>query len=98
MVFGASQLWTDCRAVGGRLPFNDGACDTASQMDMPSTLALAAGLLTLAAFAGWRGARPPNPHRGPRLMPWRFLMLAATACLVFVLGHLVQMLSGTTGS
>jgi hypothetical protein len=26
-------------------------------------------------------------------MPWRFMMLAAAACLVFVLGHLVQLLT-----
>jgi hypothetical protein len=26
-------------------------------------------------------------------MPWRFIMLAACACLVFVLGHLAQMLT-----
>ena len=62
-------------------------------MDMSLTLGLGAGLAALAAFAGWRGARPPNPHKGPRLMPWRFIMLAAAACLVFVLGHLVQMLT-----
>lgn len=62
-------------------------------MDMSLTLVLSAGLAALAAFAGWRGARPPNPHKGPRLMPWRFIMLAAAACLVFVLGHLVQMLT-----
>jgi hypothetical protein len=81
------------RSAGGRLPFARRACDTASQMDMSLTLGLGAGLAALAAFAGWRGARPPNPHKGPRLMPWRFIMLAAAACLVFVLGHLVQMLT-----
>ncbi len=64
-------------------------------MDLLTSLMLAGGLLALAVFAGWRGARPPNLHRGPRLMPWRFIMLLAAACLVFVLGHLVQML-GTT--
>lgn len=80
------------------LPFPRRACDTASQMDMRTSLALAAGLLALALFAGWRGARPPNPHRGPRLMPWRFIMLTAAACLVFVLGHAAQMLiSGSDG-
>ena len=76
-----------------RLPFAGQACDTASQMDMPLTLGLGAALAALAAFAGWRGARAPDPHKGPRLMPWRFIMLAAAACLVFVLGHLVQMLT-----
>jgi hypothetical protein len=60
-------------------------------MDMTLTLSLSVGLLALAAFAGWRGARPPNPHKGPRLAPWRFIMLVAAACLIPVLGHLAQL-------
>jgi hypothetical protein len=79
------------------LPFNRIACDMASQMDMTLTLAIGAGLLALAAFAGWRGARPPNPHRGPRLMPWRFIMLAAAACLLPFLVHLVALLGPANG-
>jgi hypothetical protein len=62
-------------------------------MDMPLTLGLSAGLFALAAFAAWRGARPPDPHRGPRLAPWRFIMLLAAAALLFLLGHAVHMLS-----
>jgi len=65
-------------------------------MDLQNSLALAASLLALVVFAGWRGARPPNPHRGPRLMPWRFMMLLAATCLVFVLGHVVRLI--TAGS
>jgi hypothetical protein len=84
-------------AQGARLPFDQRACDTASQMDMTLTLAIGAGLLTLAAFAGWRGARPPNPHRGPRLMPWRFIMLAAAACLLPILVHLAALLGPASG-
>ena len=64
----------------------------ASQMDMTLTLEIGAGLLGLAVFAGWRGARPPNPHKGPRLMPWRFIMLAAAACVLPILVHLVTLL------
>ena len=90
-------LWTDRRAGRGRLPFAGPSCDTASHMDMTLTLGLTGGLLALALFAGWRGARPPNPHKGPRLVPWRFIMLACAAGLVPLLGHLVQML-GLTGA
>jgi hypothetical protein len=85
-------LWTDRPYESGRLPLEARACDTASHMDLQNSLALAGTLLALVVFAGWRGARPPNPHRGPRLMPWRFLMLLGAACLVFVLGHLVRLL------
>jgi hypothetical protein len=62
-------------------------------MDLMVTLEVAAGFLALAVFAGWRGARPPNPHRGPRLAPWRFIMLLSAAILMFVLGHAVHMLA-----
>jgi hypothetical protein len=48
-------------------------------MDLRITLALGAGLAVLAAFAGWRGARPPNPMKGPRLIPWRAIMVFAAA-------------------
>jgi hypothetical protein len=66
-------------------------------MDLPLTAAVCAGLLALAAFAGWRGARPPDPHRGPRLAPWRFIMVTAAAFLLVVLVHLVNLLGVTTG-
>jgi hypothetical protein len=69
----------------------------ASQMDMPFTLMISAGLLGLVLFAGWRGARPPNPHRGPRLMPWRFIMLAAAASLLPLLVHVASLLGLTAG-
>jgi hypothetical protein len=66
-------------------------------MSLPLTLALGAALLGLALLSAWLGARPPNPHKGPRLMPWRFIMVLA-ACGVFVLVvHLVNLLGVTTG-
>lgn len=83
---------------GVRLPFAGRACDMASQMDMSLTLTISAGLAALVFFAGWRGAQPPNPHRGPRLMPWRFIMLTAAACLLPMIVHAVNLLGFTTGS
>jgi hypothetical protein len=53
-------------------------------MDLRTTLALGAGLAALAAFAGWRGARPPNPMKGPRLIPWRAIMVFAAAAAVIL--------------
>jgi hypothetical protein len=57
-------------------------------MDAPTLLAIGAGLTALAVFAGWRGARPPNLMKGPRLIPWRAIMVfsatAAILCLVSV--------------
>jgi hypothetical protein len=66
-------------------------------MELPLTLSIAAALLAVAVFAGWRGARPPNPHRGPRLMPWRLIMVTAAAGLLAMLVHLVNLLGLTTG-
>ncbi len=63
-------------------------------MELYSTIALAAGFAGVAAFSGWRGARPPNPHRGPRLMPWRMLMLLSAAGAIFAAGHVVGLLKG----
>lgn len=54
-------------------------------MDLRMTLALSAGFAALAAFAGWRGARPPNPMKGPRLIPWRPIMVSAAAAAVLLL-------------
>ena len=66
-------------------------------MDLTLTLWLTAASLAITVFAGWRGARPPNPMRGPRLAPWRFIMaLGACAALVLIV-HLVNLLGFRTG-
>jgi hypothetical protein len=66
-------------------------------MSLALTLAIAAGLLALAVFAGWRGARPPNPLRGPRMIPWRMIMLLSAACLLPMLVHILNLVGVTTG-
>lgn len=66
-------------------------------MGLTLTLSLAAAALALSVFAGWRGARPPDPLRGPRLAPWRMIMmLSACAALVLVV-HVVNLLGVKTG-
>lgn len=66
-------------------------------MDLSVTLALGAALLAVTVFSGWMGARPPDLRRGPRMVPYRFIMLMAAACLIVVLVHLVNMLGVVTG-
>lgn len=66
-------------------------------MSLTETLALAAAFLALAVFAGWRGARPPNPLKGPRMVPWRPIMVAAAVGLILMLVHAVNLLGVTTG-
>jgi len=61
------------------------------------TAALAAGLAAFALLAGWRGAQPPNPLRGPRLAPWRFLMALAAVGVLVLMVHLVNLAGVRTG-
>jgi hypothetical protein len=66
-------------------------------MGLTLTLELAAASLAAALFAGWRGARPPDPRRGPRLVPWRFLMTLAACALLVLAVHVVNLLGVHTG-
>lgn len=66
-------------------------------MNLTVTLAALVAALGFAAFCGWRGARPPDLIKGPRMVPWRFLMLVSAALAVFLLVHVVNLLGYTTG-
>ena len=60
------------------------------------TLVLLAAACAVAVFSGWRGARPPDLSKGPRMIPWRFIMLVAGALTFLLLIHLATVLSGRT--
>ena len=66
-------------------------------MDLNLTLALTAASAALAVFCGWRGAQPPNFARGPRLAPWRLLMVTLGAVALLLLVHAVNLLGVSTG-
>ena len=55
------------------------------------TLAGMAGLILIAALCGWMGARPINPVKGPKLVPWRFLMVLAGAVAWLVGRHALSL-------
>lgn len=61
-------------------------------MDIALTSILAGGLLAVTVFCGWRGARPYNPARGPRMIPWSLLMMLGAAGLLLIVVHLVSLL------
>ena len=63
-------------------------------MALVPTVILAVCALALTVLFGWLGARPVNPLRGPRLVPWRFLMLLAFLAMVLALVHLVALVRG----
>lgn len=59
-------------------------------MPLALTAQLLAASLAVMVFAGWRGSRPPDLVRGPRMVPWRFVMLISGALSVFLLIHLFR--------
>ena len=66
-------------------------------MDTLPTLILALACAVFAALCGWRGAQLPDPLRGPRLVPWRFLMVLAGAGAVLMLVSAVRGAGGAEG-
>ena len=66
-------------------------------MDIALTLILAGAFLALALFCGWRGARPSDPAKGPRMAPWSLLMMLSAAGLLLLIVHVANLLGLTTG-
>lgn len=62
-------------------------------MDWTWTLAALAVTIALGVLCGWLGARPPNLNKGPRLIPYRFLMLLAGAMALLLLIHIKELVS-----
>jgi hypothetical protein len=57
-------------------------------MDAIITLALIAVAIGLAALFGWLGGRPANPLKGPRMVPYRLLMILCAAAVLVLVTHL----------
>ena len=66
-------------------------------MSLPLTLVLLAATAGLTAVFGWLGSRPPDLHRGPRMAPWRFMMLLSAAGALLLVVHLVNLMGVATG-
>ena len=60
-------------------------------MDLTATLSTLAAAVGLTVFAGWRGSRPPDLTRGPRMVPWRFVMVLSSAVALFMILHLMTL-------
>jgi len=63
-------------------------------MSLTLTLILLAATVGLTVFAGWRGAQLPNVVKGPRMVPWRFVMLMGGAFAFLLLLHLATLAKG----
>ena len=66
-------------------------------MEWALTIGAVLAAAGVAAFAGWRGARPPDLVRGPRLAPWRLIMVTAAAVAMLALVHAANLLGLETG-
>jgi hypothetical protein len=62
------------------------------ELTLPLTviLAIVSGLFT--ALFGYLGARPMNLKKGPRMVPWRFLMLLAFTAVLLLVVHLLNLI------
>jgi len=60
-------------------------------LDLIPTLSLMAALSVLTLLAGYMGARPPS-HKGPRLIPWRMIMMFSATAVIILLVHLLTIL------
>lgn len=66
-------------------------------MEWPLTLAATAVLAAFSAFCGWKGSRPPDIHRGPRLAPWHFLMMLGAVGVMLMVVHMLNLAGLKTG-
>ncbi len=66
-------------------------------MNWAVTMGVILAAAGLSGFAGWRGARPSDLVRGPRLVPWRLIMVLAAAVAMLGLVHAANLLGIETG-
>jgi len=64
---------------------------------LPLTVILLAASAALTVFFGWMGSRPFDPNKGPRMVPWRFLMLLGFTVALLMVVHLLNLNGITTG-
>ncbi len=84
--------------VGGAAAYAGGLAAVRSRvLGLVPTLIWLALAAALTVLFGWRGARLPDPRRGPRMLPYRFLMLVSAAGALLLLVHLVNLAGVPTG-
>ena len=97
-MLGALIPWLDNARGAARAPIAKGArAGHVAPVTVNSTLALLGLALAMTGFSAWRGARPPDLTKGPRMAPWRLLMLLGAGVSLLLLVHLVNLLGVQTG-
>jgi len=69
----------------------------AMELELVPTVILACVTSGLAIFCGYMGQRPMNPQKGPRMVPWRFLMLLFVVVAIMMVVHMINLLGFATG-
>lgn len=67
------------------------------ELELIPTVILTCIASALTIFCGYMGQRPMNPKRGPRMVPWRFLMLLLVIVAMMLGGHVLTLLGFVTG-
>lgn len=62
------------------------------QLGLLLTVILLAASAALTFFFGWMGMRPMDPRKGPRMVPWRFLMMISFTASLLLIVHLLTVL------
>jgi len=66
-------------------------------MPLISTLILLFSATIVGLYCAWRGAQPPNLLKGPRMVPYRFIMVIAAAVVLISVVHLLNLAGFETG-
>jgi hypothetical protein len=66
------------------------------EFDLRFTLILMLVFGLIALGAGIQGARPPS-LKGPRMIPWRFIMLVCVTICVILIVHVLALFGVKTG-
>jgi hypothetical protein len=59
------------------------------------SLLIVSGLLTF--LFGYMGQRPMNPAKGPRMVPWRFMMMMMFMVCIVLIVHTLNLIGFKTG-
>ena len=62
------------------------------ELDLPLTVILTIVSALFTVLFGYMGARPMNPKKGPRMVPWRFLMMLTFTFSLFLIIHVLSLL------
>ncbi|ESQ85919.1 hypothetical protein AEAC466_01695 [Asticcacaulis sp. AC466] len=66
------------------------------ELDLPITAILTVVAALLTTFFGFMGTRPMNPKKGPRMVPWTFLMLLTFTATMFLIVHVLNLIGVQT--